>query len=272
MAQYCCFMGVGVISMAPWAQFLAKKVGLTQVGNVTKADLNIQERTIGGIKNRQSYGGGDECSKKVIDSISLSLAMTCFKDINIVNALYGDLTSQAAASTVSEPRVAYKGSNISLYKYPATPSNIVVKGAGATSATTYVLGVDYLVNEFGNAITIPLSSTIPTPTVSALGAVQDNITIIYSSKAASLIGIASKITVPMFIQIDGGNLLYEDEADGSYSTTFFKANLSPAQVISFITDSDTANKMEMEGILTADKNFQAIYGSESSFGVWLKAA
>jgi hypothetical protein len=271
MAQTCCFMGVGVLSMAKSSDFLAKKVGLVKVGNVTQADFNMTTTKKGNIKNRQTIGGGDECSKQHIDEATLTLKMSCFKDINIVNALFGDLVSQTAQAVVSEQHVAYKGTVVGLKKYPAAQSNLVVKGTGADAVVTYTIGVDYLINDFGNAIEILETGSIPAP-VEALGVPQENITIEYASKNASLIGIASEISVPFFIEINGGNILAENEDDLAYTTRFFKASLSPAQVISFIADSDDASQMELKATLLQDQNFKAIYGSKSGYGTWLKAA
>jgi hypothetical protein len=267
---YCCFSGVGTVSMAKASDYLVGLAGLVEVGNCTKFDVQLKDRTIGNIKNRQSKAGGDECRKIVIDEMTGVIDLSCFKDSNLILGLFGKNTISVAAAAVTETFYAYKDSVINLGKSPATPANILVKGFGATAGTTYGLGTDYTINEYGNGIVIPATSTIPAVVVTA-GVAAQNLTITYSSVATSTIDIATAPPEDFYIEIAGANLLAKTDAESAYLTRLFKCTVSPAKLLALINDDANAGKLEFTFTMLVNKTMRAKFNSNSDYGQLIKA-
>jgi hypothetical protein len=267
MDKYCCFRGHGKVLMAKWDDFVNGRANLVEVGNTTNVDLNVTYKEVGKVVDTQSKGGGDSCGKKEIDTVSLSTGLLCFKEMNIVNALYGDLAVKAANLTNSEEYVAYKNGVIGVKNLPAKNPNFVVKGVGLNSGTIYALNADYTIDEYSLGVKITENSSIPDPVITNnIGA--PNITIEYASRQESVIGMASSIPLPMYIEIHGANMAAEKDGIEDFRTRFYKVSISPAKLISFITSSTDSSVMELESTLGKDDILKARFGSSTNMGTW----
>jgi hypothetical protein len=267
---YCCFNGVGTVSIVKASDYLLGLAGLVEVGNCTKFDVQIKDRKIGNTPNKQLKTSSEECSKTLIGEMTGVMDLSCYKDSNLILGLFGKNTTSVAAAAVTETFYAYRDSVINLGKSPATPANILVKGFGATVGTTYVLGTDYTINEYGNGIVIPATSSIPAVVVTA-GVAAQNLTITYSSIATSVIDIATAPPEDFYIEIAGANLLAKTDAESAYLTRLFKCTVSPAKLLSLITDNDNSGRLEFTFTILANKTMRAKFNSNSDYGQFIKA-
>ncbi len=265
----CCFKGIGDLLIADYSKFKAKTAGLISVGNATQADYTITTTTIGNIKNRQTIAGGDQCSRDVIDTVTLSIQLSCHTKEVLKYALFGDDILQTANATEAQTDFGFKGAWVTLDKARDITTGLTV--TNVAGSTTYVQGTDYLINDKGNAIYIIPSGNIPNPIITA-GVGANNIKINYASVATQKIGFASQITPAVYIEIAGANQLAENNLGLGYLSKFYKAFLSPAEVVSFIANSDDANTLTLNAKLSPDPTAQSVLGDTlSQYGEFLRA-
>jgi hypothetical protein len=267
--EWCCFYGVGTVSMAKTSDILNNLGTPKEIGNCSSFKIEQTLKTIKGEPDARRKVSTATCQKDQIESMQGQVEFSCFLDDNITNAFYGTNTA-TLAGLQTETFAVYKGngSNIAFSKAPANPSNIVVKGFGATAGTTYVLGADYTINEYGNGINIPASSSIPIPTVTA-GVGVVNITVTYTSVDTSSIAMATKVLDNMYMQVTGANTM-ADEGGDAFLAKLWSVTLSPAKNFNFISAGNNANKMEFTITVNQNSAMQAKFGSQSPFGEYIK--
>jgi hypothetical protein len=241
-----------------------------EIGNCESFQIDQTIKVIKGYPDKRPKVSSVACQVESIESLQGQIELTCFLDDNITNAFYGTNTA-TLAGLQTETFTAYKGngSAIGFSKALATPSNIVVKGFGATAGTTYVLGTDYTINYYGNGINIPASSSIPIPTVTA-GVGVANITVTYASLDTSSIGMATKVLGNIYMQVMGANKM-ADEGGDAFFARLWNVSLSPAKNFNFISTGNDANKMEFTIKVNPDRAMQAKFGSSSEFGEYIKS-
>jgi hypothetical protein len=265
--SYCCFQGRGTVSMVKLSDYLAGLAPLIEVGNCLKADIQIKEKVVE-TPNMQSKSTGAGCRTTSIESMTGVLQLACFKDSNLVNALFGTLTVSPAAALVPETHCAYKNGVINFGQIPATPANIVVKGFGTTIATTYVLGVDYTISQYGNGIVITANSSIPAPVVTA-GVAAKNITITYSSIATSTIDIASQPPSNFYIEIAGANISADIKTEDAFLTRLFKCSISPTKVLELLGDNKNSI-LEIDFTMLPEPTLQARFNASTPYSTFIK--
>jgi hypothetical protein len=267
--DWCCLYSVGTVSIGKSSEILNNLATPKEIGICSSFQLEQTVKAIKGAPDTRLKASGTGCQKDLIEVIQGQMEFNCFLDDNITNAFYGTNTA-TLAGLQTETFAVYKGngSAIAFSKAPATPSNIVVKGFGATAGTTYVLGTDYTINEYGNGINIPASSSIPTPTITA-GVGVANITVTYTSLDTSSIGMATKVLENIYMQVAGANVM-ADAAGDTFLARLWNVTLSPAKNFNFISTGNDANKLEFTIKLNQDKAMQAKFNSSSPWGEYTK--
>ncbi len=256
----CCFRGLGNVSMAKLSDFKKRKVGLVDIGNVSKIKMNVADKTDNG-----SYSGSTgnrTCATKTIDKTEISFTVTCFKAQNLAYSLFGDIQKQTTETGRKEAYAAYKGTVINLKRQVLDKSSIKVYEKGTTNQ--YIEGTDYYINNWGNGILIPLTSTIPQPTLTILGVGNENIEIEYNTAETILIGFANAVPPAIYMEVVGANI----KADSApFITRFFNCSISPTNEFTLI--SEEISELNITASLDEDVDMRRIYGGNSNFGNYM---
>lgn len=193
------------------------------LGNVTSLSVtpNYSQRRIANVVNMSS---GTRCSAGVLESVEVSLTLTCNSLENLKDAFFGTIFKQLTPlpPVVNEVVVAPDGmfleeSFVAFSNIGVDPTSVVI--VDADTLVPLVAGVDYIASKTG---------------IKFLSGYSNDIQISYSyTSGFECVEAFTQTPDPVQILIDGFNL-----ADTSqlYQIRIYKARLSPTDNYSFIGD------------------------------------
>ncbi|MDR2155903.1 MAG: hypothetical protein LBE78_12920 [Burkholderiaceae bacterium] len=243
--DYCCFKGRGEISLATYADYIAKTAGLVPVGNAPALSVNVTEQTEE-VTDYTSPTGGVACRTREIQTVDITLTLMCHQPRNLVRALYGVGEPEGIATTaiVAEPHTLFPES-VAPLDYLVDDS-VAVEVKSLDGQTDYEAGKDYVLTPSGSIKWIE-GSTIPVPTA-VMGVGQDNIAVSYTRKVQTVIELFAKLSDPVTLHFDGVNAA----ASPAFATHFdlYKVRLSAAQNFALI--GDNIHRIELTGVAERD--------------------
>ncbi len=217
------FAGKGDVYIGKYGQKLVK------AGNVGPLEIEVSsdEKTM---MDYTDTGGGYTDVIERITGVKGNGTFFNFSKENLAIALRGTASAIASGSVVDEVKIAtvFDGL-IELDKIPVVNS-IVVKDS--TGATTYVLGVDYLVDRLGIIL-------IEGVTIAA----DDVLKISYDSLAFDNVEALTAGNAVYTVLVSGVN---EANDDSPVSVLFHKVKFSPASKLGIITDDFASLEMSFK--------------------------
>ena len=253
----CCLVGAGKIYMAEYEAYKNRLVPLTFVGNSKDFTINAETSKI----SVPSYTGrvaATDCSKIVIDEITVNFTTLCHNLVNIARALNAGDPVEEVAGAVTHLDVAYPCGAIPVpHVFDLT---LPITVTSADGLVTYVAGVDYEITENGT-IEILEATTIPAPTI-VLGVAQPNILVSATSVDSKRIELFTQIGKDYVIYFDGVNRMNDNE---STKGSLYKVTLSPAEY-TIIGDGSDAAELAFEGTALEDKTISTSGGLLSQYG------
>ncbi|MGV8959204.1 MAG: hypothetical protein ACOH1V_02295 [Stenotrophomonas sp.] len=125
-----------------------------EVGNCSALTFSPQTNRIT-LADHTQPGGGERNAVERLTSVEMAYTFHDFASENFARALRGNTVAVTAGTVTDEEVVAHKGGFIPLSKIASSITTV----KGATGATTYVAGTDYVFQDGG--LFIPDTSAIP---------------------------------------------------------------------------------------------------------------
>lgn len=207
---------------------------LMPVGN---AEAEIAQTLTDIVQPNYQSLGGNNCKVSYVESVSLNLTLHCTSPENLALAFLGEVSKLTAGSVVDELHDVNSIHELIPLKYVATKATIVVTKA----ATTYVAGVDYVVNNAG--IEIIEGSTILTD--------GTPIEISYSYGANYKVDAQTIGQQEYEVVLDGVNV--GEDGEKSVVLKAWKVKFAPTDTFALISGTDFAST-QLNGEILRDES------------------
>jgi uncharacterized protein YegP (UPF0339 family) len=256
MSAYCCFRPRGKFSLVDVEKRAKGLAGFMFVGNVSNAEIKINEEQIT-VEDFTSPAGGSDCSSTIIKDVMLEMVLNCISPENMAMATLGEGASDnvAAGAFAAIPLVAWPGTLVVLPKVGVT-GLVVTNAAGST---TYLLGTDYTLGQNGGAINILATGSIPAPTITA-GAGVPNIKVTGNYAMQSIVQFMVTSGKEYALYFEAENTMNNNSP---IATEIFRAKASAADGIQLITKGAGDIKLKFT-LLRDESKPQGTLGSRLS--------
>lgn len=246
--ENCCYIGRGKIYLAKRPDECPVPGGPVQlptyyfIGNASTFDLAVNEKEIKE-PDYTTAGGGTDCATSYIEDIKVNLDVSCWNIENLRLALFGE--GEADNTTAGTMTIQYQLESLCTY----VPLEFVHDGVTLTvtdilGGTTYTAGTDYILEN--NAIFIPDTSTIPSPSV---------ITVTYSYDTQTTLEILKGGAENYYLIFEGIN----GDNNQNLVVSLFNVKFGPTSGLNFISDEYAS--LAISGTVQKDPCQNDCYGT-----------
>lgn len=237
--------GQGIVTLEEIDAATGLGKGEVDVGNAPTLTMSMATENE---DKYESRSGNQLLSKRIprkkTSDIKLSIENCSSKMLAI--ALYGEENVVAGDTVTAEEHAVYLGKGRVL-NFPTKVSNVVVKGTGANSAITYVLGKNYELDAtYG---TVNVYSAAEQTARSAVNSIADGavLTFAYSYSGHVKTTAFAKTGVEYILRMKGVNTA---ESGEKFFATIHRFQPNPMNNFNFISNETTT--IELDGAAMAD--------------------